>query len=40
MLKTLEHNQAKREFNPVHLMVDSGARGNKAQVRQLAGLRG
>jgi DNA-directed RNA polymerase subunit beta' len=40
MLKTLEHNQGKREFNPVWLMVDSGARGNKAQVRQLAGVRG
>jgi len=40
MLKTLEFNQGKREFNPVWLMVDSGARGNKAQVRQLAGVRG
>lgn len=40
IMKTLESNQGKREFNPVHLMVDSGARGNKAQVRQLAGLRG
>ncbi|HAB18411.1 MAG TPA: DNA-directed RNA polymerase subunit beta', partial [Verrucomicrobiales bacterium] len=40
MLKTLEANQSKREYNPVFLMVDSGARGNKAQVRQLAGLRG
>ena len=40
MLKTLEANQNKKEFNPVFLMVDSGARGNKAQVRQLAGLRG
>jgi DNA-directed RNA polymerase subunit beta' len=40
MLKTLEANQSKKEFNPVFLMVDSGARGNKAQVRQLAGLRG
>jgi DNA-directed RNA polymerase subunit beta' len=40
MLKTLEHNHGKREFNPVWLMVDSGARGNKAQVRQLAGVRG
>jgi DNA-directed RNA polymerase subunit beta' len=40
MLKTLGHNQDKREYNPVSLMVDSGARGNKAQVRQLAGLRG
>ena len=40
MLKTLESNQNKKEYNPVFLMVDSGARGNKAQVRQLAGLRG
>src|SRR5215210_5489619 len=40
MLKTLEHNQGKREFNPVSLMVDSGARGNRQQVRQLAGVRG
>ena len=40
MLKTLQNNQGKKEYNPVHLMVDSGARGNKAQVRQLAGLRG
>jgi DNA-directed RNA polymerase subunit beta' len=40
MLKTLQENQGKKEFNPVYLMVDSGARGNKAQVRQLAGIRG
>ena len=40
MLRTLENNQGKREYNPVFLMVDSGARGNKAQVRQLAGVRG
>jgi DNA-directed RNA polymerase subunit beta' len=40
MLKTLEINQNKREFNPVWLMVDSGARGNRQQVRQLAGVRG
>jgi DNA-directed RNA polymerase subunit beta' len=40
MLKTLQQNQNRREFNPVFLMVDSGARGNKAQVRQLAGVRG
>src|SRR5499427_6889609 len=40
MLKTLEHNHGKREFNPVWLMVDSGARGNRQQVRQLAGVRG
>ncbi len=40
MLQTLLDNQGKDEFNPVWLMVDSGARGNRQQVRQLAGLRG
>jgi DNA-directed RNA polymerase subunit beta' len=40
MFRTLEQNQNKKEYNPVFLMVDSGARGNKQQVRQLAGLRG
>ncbi|MBI5386109.1 MAG: DNA-directed RNA polymerase subunit beta' [Verrucomicrobia bacterium] len=40
MIKTLEANHGKREYNPVWLMVDSGARGNRQQVRQLAGLRG
>ena len=40
MFNTLEQNQGKKEYNPVYLMVDSGARGNKQQVRQLAGLRG
>src|SRR4051812_8949589 len=40
MLDTLKHNQGKDEYNPVSLMVDSGARGNRQQVRQLAGVRG
>src|SRR4051794_29626338 len=40
MLRTLDNNQGKQEFNPVSLMVDSGARGNRQQVRQLAGVRG
>ncbi len=40
MLRTLDANQGKREYNPVSLMVDSGARGNRQQVRQLAGVRG
>jgi DNA-directed RNA polymerase subunit beta' len=40
MFKTLENNQGKQEYNPVYLMVHSGARGNKQQVRQLAGVRG
>lgn len=40
MLRTFEQNQGKQEYNPISLMVDSGARGNRQQVRQLAGLRG
>ena len=40
MLRTLDNNQGKKEYNPVSLMVDSGARGNRQQVRQLAGVRG
>ena len=40
MLATLDKNQGKQEYNPVSMMVDSGARGNKQQVRQLAGVRG
>ena len=40
LMKTLEANQGKREYNPIWLMMDSGARGNRQQVRQLAGLRG
>ncbi|MGD1085987.1 MAG: DNA-directed RNA polymerase subunit beta' [Verrucomicrobiota bacterium] len=40
MLRTLEANHGKLEYNPVSLMVDSGARGNRQQVRQLAGVRG
>jgi len=40
MLRTLEFNHGREEFNPVYIMVDSGARGNRNQVRQLAGMRG
>jgi len=40
MYRTLEHNEGRKDFNPVYLMVDSGARGNRNQVRQLAGMRG
>ncbi len=36
----LEGNDGKPEVNPVYIMMDSGARGNKQQVRQLCGLRG
>ena len=31
---------SKDGFNPVYMMVDSGARGNLTQMRQLAGMRG
>ena len=27
-------------FNPIFMMADSGSRGNKEQIRQLAGMRG
>ena len=40
MLKVLGENHGSDDFNPVWLMVDSGARGNRQQVRQLSGLRG
>jgi DNA-directed RNA polymerase subunit beta' len=36
----LQHNGGKDTVNPVYLMMDSGARGNKQQVRQLCGTRG
>jgi len=29
-----------RELNPLYVMADSGSRGNKQQIRQLAGMRG
>ncbi len=28
------------EFNPINMMADSGARGSKSQIKQLAGMRG
>jgi len=31
---------ASGEFNPINMMADSGARGSREQVRQLAGMRG
>ena len=36
----LKSNGQKDSINPVYLMMDSGARGNKQQVRQLCGTRG
>ena len=37
MMQNLEVNAP---FNPIYMMADSGARGNKQQMRQLAGMRG
>jgi DNA-directed RNA polymerase subunit beta' len=37
---SLEANEGKNEVNPVYIMMDSGARGNRQQVRQLCGARG
>jgi DNA-directed RNA polymerase subunit beta' len=35
-----ELDKSGRSFNPVYIMADSGARGSKQQIRQLAGMRG
>ncbi|MBA3638799.1 MAG: DNA-directed RNA polymerase subunit beta', partial [Acidobacteria bacterium] len=35
-----ELDRSGRNFNPVYIMADSGARGSKQQIRQLAGMRG
>lgn len=36
----LMKNEGRDYINPVYLMMDSGARGNRQQVRQLCGMRG
>ncbi len=36
----LAHQEEVASFNPVFMMADSGARGSKDQMRQLAGMRG
>jgi DNA-directed RNA polymerase subunit beta' len=46
LFEVLEENddvnnaKSKGELNPVYVMVDSGARGSRQQIRQLAGMRG
>ncbi|MEZ5276705.1 MAG: DNA-directed RNA polymerase subunit beta' [Opitutaceae bacterium] len=40
VFEKLESNDGKGGVNPVFLMMDSGARGNRQQVRQLCGTRG
>ena len=38
-MEALDRKEGKT-FNPVYIMADSGARGSKQQIRQLAGMRG
>ncbi|HUX20877.1 MAG TPA: DNA-directed RNA polymerase subunit beta', partial [Spirochaetia bacterium] len=38
LMKTLKEDR--NGFNPVYMMADSGARGSRTQIRQLAGMRG
>jgi DNA-directed RNA polymerase subunit beta' len=40
LFRTLERNNDQIEINPIWAMLDSGARGSKDQIRQLAGMRG
>ena len=40
VFRTLEFNEGKKYHNPLYIMVTSGARGNKTQIKQLAGMRG
>jgi DNA-directed RNA polymerase subunit beta' len=40
LFRKLEFNDGARSANPLYMMVDSGARGNKNQIKQLSGMRG
>src|SRR5580765_2774480 len=40
MFSEMEKRDKEGKFNPVYIMADSGARGSKQQIRQLAGMRG
>ncbi len=40
VFESLENASRRDEINPVYAMMDSGARGSKEQIRQLAGMRG
>ncbi|MEO8679620.1 MAG: DNA-directed RNA polymerase subunit beta', partial [Vicinamibacterales bacterium] len=40
MFSEMERRDKDGKFNPVYIMADSGARGSKQQIRQLAGMRG
>ena len=38
--KAMEKTMSSIKFNPIDMMVDSGARGNSQQIRQIAGMKG
>lgn len=40
LFRTIQHNEGRKEMNPLFMMVDSGARGTRSQIKQLAGMRG
>jgi DNA-directed RNA polymerase subunit beta' len=40
LYRGLEENSGSEEINPLFMMVESKARGNRMQIRQLAGMRG
>ncbi|MEO0016796.1 MAG: DNA-directed polymerase subunit beta, partial [Verrucomicrobiota bacterium] len=40
LYRKIEHNEGKAKASPLFMMVDSGARGNKSQIKQLGGMRG
>ena len=40
LFRALEFNEGQEDHNPLFMMVDSGARGSRQQIRQLSGMRG
>ena len=40
LYRKIEYNDGKAKASPLFMMVDSGARGNKSQIKQLGGMRG
>ncbi len=40
LYRKIEFNEGKAKASPLFMMVDSGARGNKSQIKQLGGMRG
>lgn len=40
LFKALENNDGRVDMNSLFIMVDSGARGNRTQIKQLGGMRG